>query len=92
MASFGILQICSVEAHKVENLYKNALMSPFPLISHKFIRAPFPYKNIYVNGVPAPLHPDRDTYQWLPDSISSYKQHNDPVQSGNGLAEMTTNK
>jgi len=26
----------------------------------------------------------KDTNQWLPDSISSYKRQNDPVQSKNG--------
>jgi len=26
----------------------------------------------------------KDTNQWLPGSISSYRHHSDPMQSGNG--------
>ena len=51
------MTISKTERSRVRNIYENVVTPAFPLARHTFMGTPFPCKNIYGDGVPAPLHP-----------------------------------
>jgi len=69
------MTISKTERSRVRNIYGNAVTPAFPLARHIFMGMPFPCKNIYGNGVPAPLHPCCHSKNFIFSLTTAHTQH-----------------